>query len=362
MCSLPRIAAPAHVSAVVVNWNGRSYLDGCLRSIFEQDPPPAEVLLADNHSSDGSREWVAERFPQVRIVDTGRNGGPGLARNSGVRQARHDQVLLVDNDVILEPGCLASLSRTLAAHADAGIVQARSLCHDRPELVHYDAADLHYLGLLVHRNWLRPVAQASRPDGPVGAAISLCFLTERGKFEAAGGFNEQLFFYFEDTDFAWRMRLLGHQVYLDADAHCLHRTGTAGLSARHAASMPARRTFFHSRNRWLVLLTCLRLRSLALLMPAQLLYTVVHFAFAAAQGHAFAWLRGKLDLLRMLPQAWRWRTAIQRRRICADRDLLVAAPLTLTPGVADRGVKAGLRRGLDVVYAFHWRLVRRWCG
>jgi hypothetical protein len=345
-----------------VNWNGRSYLEDCLAALLGQQPPPDEVLLADNHSDDGSREFVAERFPQVRIVDTGRNGGPGLARNAGVQHARFERVLLLDNDVLLEPGCLASLARTLDAHPDAGIVQARSLCHDRPHLVHYDAADLHYLGLLVHRNWLRPLADASRPQGPVGAAVSLCLLTPRAKFLDAGGFHEELFFYFEDTDFSWRMRLRGHAVYLDPNAHCLHRGGTVGLSSRSAASMPARRTYYHSRNRGLVLLTCLRARTLVLLAPAQLLYTAVGFAFALVRGHAFAWLRGKLALLALLPRALAWRAAAQRARVCADRDLLVAAPLTMQPGVADRGARAALRSALDSLWSWHWRLVRRWCG
>ena len=103
------------ITAVVVNWNGVHYLEECLQSILEQDPPPAEVLLADNHSDDGSREFVAERFPSVRIVDTGDNQGPGKARNAGVENASHDRVLLVDNDVILEPGALRSLVATFDA-------------------------------------------------------------------------------------------------------------------------------------------------------------------------------------------------------------------------------------------------------
>ena len=54
----------------------------CLDSLLEQQPPPAEILVVDNHSDDGSAAFVTERYPEVRVIDTGRNGGPGLARNN----------------------------------------------------------------------------------------------------------------------------------------------------------------------------------------------------------------------------------------------------------------------------------------
>lgn len=350
------------VTAVVVNWNGKHYLEQCLRSILDQAPPPAEVILADNHSTDGSREFVAERFPTVRIIDTGENLGPGRARNAGVEQATHDRVLLVDNDVVLQPGALASLTDVLDAHPDAGMVSARSLCHDQPDVVHYGGADLHFLGLLVLHDFFQPLSSATSPSGPVGGAAALCFLIEKARYLEVGGFHEELFFYFEDTDFAWRLRLAGHQLWLAPDAHVLHRGGTAGLSLRDGSPMPPARTYYHSRNRWAVLLTCLHWRSLIVLLPAQMLYSCVHFAFAIGQGHGLAFMRGKPALLSMLPQILRWRRAAQRQRRARDRDLLVAAPLTLNPGIADSGFKAAVRRALDRCYAAYWWIARPYCG
>ncbi|MDP6928328.1 MAG: glycosyltransferase, partial [Planctomycetota bacterium] len=58
------------ISAVVVNWNGRTYLAECLDSLLEQQPPPAEILVVDNHSDDGSDAFVTERYPEVRVIDT----------------------------------------------------------------------------------------------------------------------------------------------------------------------------------------------------------------------------------------------------------------------------------------------------
>ncbi len=350
------------ISAVVVNWNGRLYLEACLDGLLAQDPPPAEVLLVDNHSDDGSRELVADRHPAVRIVDTGANLGAAAARNRGVREAEGDLVLFVDNDVALRPGCLAAMRAVLDADPGCAAVQARSVCGDRPDVVHYDAADLHYLGTLVLHNWFRPVAEAVPPSGPVGAVIALCLLVRRDRFESVGGFRDDLFILYEDNDLSWRLRMHGHTLRLAAAAVVEHHGGTAGLSFRSPdARYAARRTYLHARNRWLVLLACMRWRTLILTGPAQCLYALVYTAFAMSRGHVVAPIRGHLA---GLAGVFRVRTlrAAQRGRTVADRDLLCAFPMTANPGLADHGPKALLRRGLDRLFAGWWRLVRRACG
>lgn len=351
------------LSAVVVNWNGRDYLPRCLEALLAQVPPPDEVIVVDNHSDDGSREVVAAAFPQVRVLDTGRNGGPCLARNIGVRAAAHELCLCLDNDVVLHPGALAAMRRCLEADARAAMVQARSVCGDDPTIVHYDGGELHFLGTLILHNWYRPLAAAATPDGPVGAAVALCFLTRKSVYEAVGGFDENLFILYEDNEFSYKLRMRGHTIWLCPDALCTHLAGTAGLSVRGAeARYPGRRTFLHSRNRWYVLLTCMRWRTLVLTIPAQLVYGAVYAAFGFQRGHFRDWWRGKWELLRLLPTAVRARRIAQRGRTVPDRAILVSAPMTLNPGLAERGGKALLRTGLDRFFAFYWRLVRRLCG
>lgn len=349
------------ISAVVVNWNGRHYLEECLAALLAQEPPPAEVILVDNHSDDGSREFVGRAFPGVRVLDTGHNRGPAAARNFGVSSARHGTVLLLDNDVVLRPGALAALARSLAEQPGTAAVQARSLCADRPDLVHYDAADLHYLGVLVLHNWFQPLVVAGPPPEPAGAVVALCILVDRDAWLRVGGHDEELFILFEDNELSWKLRLAGYRLRLCAAALCVHRGGTAGLSLRESSDpYPARRTFLHSRNRPRVLLACMHWRTLLLTLPAQLLYGFVHFGFALRRGHVRAWLRGKWDLLRGLPALLRRRRRIQALRVVPDRAILIAAPLTLNPTVAAR--TGTLRRCLDAAWIGYWRVVRRLCG
>jgi GT2 family glycosyltransferase len=350
------------VSAIVVNWNGKDYLPACLDALFAQDPPPAEILVVDNHSTDGSRELVASRYPTVRVIDTGRNAGPCHARNVGAAAAAHELCLFVDNDVVLHQGALRELLACLAADPRAAMVQARSLCGDDASVVHYDGGDLHFLGTLVLRNWYQPLRAAIDPEGPVGAAIALCFLCKRSAYLEVGGFDENLFILYEDNEFAWKLRMRGYSVWASPRALCTHHGGTKGLSVRGCGEYPGRRTFLHSRNRWYVLITCMRWRTFVLTMPAQLVYGVVYAGFGVRRGHLGDWLLGKWELLKMLPAAVRARGAAQRGRTVPDRELLVAAPVTLNPGLAEKGAAAALRRLLDRFFAGYWAVVRRLCG
>ena len=350
------------VSAIVVNWNGQAYLPACLDALLGQEPPPAEVIVVDNHSDDGSRELVLSRYPNVRLIDTGRNAGPCHARNVGVAAATGDLCLLLDNDVVLHPGALRALGETLASDPRTAVVQARSLCGDDPAVVHYDGGDLHFLGTLVLHNWYRRRSEAKDPTGPIGATIALCFLCRRQAYEQVGGFDENLFILYEDNEFSYKLRMRGHLVRLCPTALCTHLAGTAGLSVRGEGRYPGRRTYLHSRNRWYVLITCMRWRTLVLTVPAQLLYGVVYALFGLKRGHLGEWLGGKWELLKLLPKAVRARGPAQRGRTVPDRDLLVAAPLTLNPGLADQGAGATLRRALDTFFAVYWRVVRRLCG
>ncbi len=351
------------VSVVVVNWNGASYLRDCLAAILAQEPGPQEVLVVDNCSDDASRELVAADFPQVRVLALPRNDGPGAARNRGVEAAACERVVCVDNDVVLQPGVLAALAATMDRHPQAAMVQARSVLDAAPDTVHYDGADLHYLGMLLLHNWYRPLREATSPQRPMGAGVALCFLTRRTPFLAIGGFFEPMFFFFEDNDFALRLRLRGHEVWLAPDAVVRHRGGTAGLSMRgEKAKQPPRRTYLHSRNRTLLLLACLHWRTLLLTLPAQMLYGGVHLAFAIAQGHTRAWFAGKWGILALLPATLRRRREVQRTRTRSDRDLLTAAPFTFNPHIGQRGAGALARRGLDAVFITWWRCVRWACG
>jgi len=349
------------VSAVVCNFNGEAYLADCLDSVLAQ-PGLGEVLVVDNASTDGSVALVRERYPTVAVIELARNGGPCVARNAGMRAARHRFVLAVDNDAVLAGDVLPKLRAALEARRDACIAQVRSLVASEPDRVHYDGGSFHYAGLLSLRNFYRPLA-AAEGEGVVDAdaLIGICVLLDRDVVLSAGGYDEAFFYLAEDYELAWRLRVLGERLLSVEDALVRHRGGTEGLSFR-GGGYPAQRAYLHARNRWWILAQGYAARTLLVILPGLLLYELVWLLFVLRKGHFGEHLRGKRDFLRSLPRVLAHRQALQRSRRVRDRELLVGGPLTLSPSLVASGPARVAARALDAALRAWWWVARPFAG
>lgn len=354
--SLPVRSPP--VSVVVVNYNGEHYLGECLRAILAQEPAPAEVLVVDNASTDGSRARLEPFGERVRWLGLERNDGPSPARNHGLAQAAHEWVLLVDNDAVLTPGTLAALLEAALSRPDAALVQPRSVFFDEPTRVHYDGGRFHYCGLISLANFYVPLSQA-QGTGTLerDCAVSVVLLARRSTLLQLGGFEPRYFILFEDLDLSYRLRLAGHTILSVEDALVLHKGGTGGISFRKGPRYPARRVFLHARNRWIFLVRNLSLVTLVCALPGLLLYELAGFVFALLALAPHQWLLGKLDCLRMLPALLSERRRIQATRRTSDRALLPVVPLTVTPD-ARRGLRGVAERALSAALSAWWHLAR----
>lgn len=352
----PQSAAP--ITAVVVNFDGAHYLPACLDALLAGAVVPQEVIVVDNASTDGSRELVAERYPDVTVLALTENRGPAAARNAGMRAARHELVLTLDNDVTLEAAALGRMADALLEDPGLVAVQARSLVASDPGTVHYDGGDAHYVGLLVLRNFFVPLDEA-RGNGTedVGAFVSLCVLQRNAEVLEVGGYDEALEILFEDADLSYRLRTRGWRLAVVGDAHCLHGPGTAGTSFR-AASYPKRRVFLHARNRWILLAKNHRLWTLVVGAPALLVYEIYWLAFATLQGGLGSYLAGKWAFFGLLPHVLRERRGVGRARTVGDRALLVGGPLTLSPQLRAKPLQRVLTAPLDAFLRAWWALVR----
>ena len=128
----------------MINYNGASYLRASLPAALGQAERFEEILLVDHASTDGSLELVAREFPSVRVVRLEENRGACGARNAGIRAARTDLLLFLDNDVILLEGCVERLLEALVAHPDAVLAAPSVMYASAPEIVQYCGADNHY--------------------------------------------------------------------------------------------------------------------------------------------------------------------------------------------------------------------------
>ena len=131
----------ASVSVVIPNWNGRDWLGPCLAALAGQELAPAEVIVVDNGSHDGSLEYLRDVAPEVVTVALGTNTGFAHAANVGLQRSTGEFVAFVNADVELASDWLARMAGALNADPGAAAVACKMVSMSDPELI-YDAGDI----------------------------------------------------------------------------------------------------------------------------------------------------------------------------------------------------------------------------
>ena len=202
----------------IPNYNGSQRLGRALRSLREQTRP-IDVVVVDNGSDDESTELVREDFPEVSLIELGRNLGFGPALNRAVAEQPADAVILLNNDAEAEPHFVEAILDAL--DDDVQMVAGVLMQERRPELIDSAGAiaDRTRMGFdYLHGEPAEAAAGAPAPLGPTGGAA----LYRREAFDAVGGFDERIFLYYEDLDLALRLRAAGARCRLAAEARALH--------------------------------------------------------------------------------------------------------------------------------------------
>jgi hypothetical protein len=293
------------VSAVVVSWNGRHWLDRCLGSLLALDPAPKEIILVDNASTDGTVEHVRRAYPRVAVVALDSNLGFAGGNNAGARRASARYLAFLNNDAEAERTWLARLLDPVEADPSVGLVTSRIVFMDRPDTV--DSAGDGYLrcGGAFKRDHGQAAAREGAPHEVFGAC-GAGFLIRRDLFEALGGFDERFFMVYEDVDLSYRARLRGARCMYAPDALVWH----AGSASIGAVSGP--QVYYGQRNLEWTWIKNSPARLLWRSLASHVAYDLAGAAGYARRGQFGVWCRAKLAALAGLPRVWRERRAVKR--------------------------------------------------
>jgi GT2 family glycosyltransferase len=344
------------VSVGIVNHNGESYLLQTLRAVARLGPAVDDVLLIDSGSTDRGGALVREHFPQVRVIELGANLGPGAARNRAIREAAHDRILLIDNDVEPQPGSVQALATALDGHSNAILAMAAVLFERAPDTVQYVGAMPHFLGTPVLLQADTPAAQLEDVVRVVGTAITCCVMVDRARFGDRRWFDERLFFYLEDHEFGLRASLQGYDCLTVPEARCLHRAGTIGVSIRETGRFTPIRVRYTIRNRWLTVLMLYQPGTLLRFAPALAVFEVLQLLGAVRKGWIGHWLWAAGSMVRMLPHVLRVRPAMRTSRRRGDLEILSAGPFPFNTAWRRSALERAAQRVLDLVARLNWRL------
>ena len=237
------------VAAITVNWNQARLTQQCVASVLAGAQVPPWVIVVDNGSQCDPTPLVREVHPDIIVLRNARNLGFAAGANAGIAHALAlgaDAVLLVNNDAVVAPTCVAELAAALGGDERLAGVGAKTLTQEEPPRIHTAYGILTYHGQLVQQQgWFEPDVTKFGEFTHVDYISGCAMLLRRTALERVGLLDPEFFAYHEDLDWCIRARRAGYRVAYVPSAVVYHRmhasTGGGGylspityLSARNS--------------------------------------------------------------------------------------------------------------------------------
>ena len=295
------------ISVIVTSWNGRSHLEGCLSAVAAQQGVDAETILVDNGSSDGSVDFVRERFPSVRTIVLDRNCGFAGGNNAGAKEARGRYLAFLNNDTSADPGWLRALRQGIDEAAGFTLATSCIVYMHDPGVIDSAGDGLLRWGGAFKRHHGAPADEA-RESGEVFGVCGAACLIARSVFEELGGFDADFFVSHEDVDLSYRARLLGYRCRYVAHAIVRHH-GSATLGRASAVAV-----FHGQRNLEWMYVKDTPMTLLVRTLPGHLMYTAAAGLHFARAGLFRTFVRAKIAALAGIPRMLSKRARVQRTR------------------------------------------------
>lgn len=221
-------------TVIIPNYNGLIYIKNCLDSLLsDRREKPFEIIVVDNHSTDGSKELVEKEYPDVKLIKFSENTGFCKAVNAGIQAADTEYVILLNNDTTVEKGFVSALEEVLSDNPAAFSAGAKMVDMKNPEVVD-DAGDFYCaLGWAFARGTGKPSVNYNKVT-KVFSACAGAAIYRKSILDEIGLFDEMHFAYLEDLDIGYRAKIHGYKNYFAPEA-VVHHAGSASSGSRHNA-------------------------------------------------------------------------------------------------------------------------------
>ncbi len=237
------------VSVVILNYNGKKWIDPCCPSLLQTTYTPVEWIYVDNASVDGSAEHLSAHFPAFHIIRNAANSGYAGGNNVGIRAARGKYIVLLNNDVKVEPEWLSRLVQYAESDASVGALQPKVRSMLRPGYFDYAGASGGWIdrwGYSFLRGRIFDTIEEDKgqydDDAEIFWASGSAIFLRRSALDEAGLLDETMFMHFEEIDLCWRLHWSGFRICVVPSAVVHHYVG---------ASLPAEsflKMYWNHRN------------------------------------------------------------------------------------------------------------------
>lgn len=309
------MAGKVKFSIVIINWNGKEklgeLLDKCLESVSNTKYNNLEIIFVDNASTDGSYEYVQSKFTNFKFFRNSENLGFAGGNNVGAKFCKGDIIVFLNNDTIVNPHWLDEPAK-LFENPKIGIIQSNLRLLDNPEIPDSIGHCISAIGLPIENYFF--MDEPRRPI-PIFSGKGAALFVRRDLFERLGGFDEDYFFYFEETDLCWRARLLGYEVYFSPNSVVLHKgSGTF---------KDGKLLYHRQKNTIASMIKCYEFMNLVKYLPLRFAFELAGIVYLLFKKPSLAIgnLKALVWIIRNMGKLLGKRKDVQAERVVKDKEL-----------------------------------------
>jgi GT2 family glycosyltransferase len=214
------------ISIIIVNYNGKKYLEECLNSIYSGSYKNFEIIVVDNNSSDGSPKFVKNEFPKVKLIEEKYNHGFTGGNNIGYENSNGEYIVLLNNDTKVEKNYLENFIKVFEEYPKCGVAQSKIVLYDNPEILDCAGSFWTPITLLYHYGFLKKSSlKEFNKTFKIFSAKGASMIIKKEVIEKVGLFDKDFWHYYEETDFCHRAINAGYEIYYYPKALCFHKIG-----------------------------------------------------------------------------------------------------------------------------------------
>ena len=235
------------VAVVILNFNGRKFLEQFLPNVIANcDPTLAEIVVADNASTDDSVAFMREHYPEIRLIENGSNGGFATGYNVALRQIEAQYYVLLNSDIEVAPRWIEPVIEMMDADPQIAACQPKILSYYNKERFEYAGGFIDKYGYPFCRGRVFQNLEVDEHQYDVPKevfwATGACMFVRADLYHQIGGLDDSFFAHMEEIDLCWRLKNAGYKVYCCPQSWVYHIGG--GTLSKNSP----RKTYLNFRN------------------------------------------------------------------------------------------------------------------
>jgi GT2 family glycosyltransferase len=239
----------AKTAVVILNWNGRKFLEQFLPGVIEHTGDDAEVIVADNGSTDSSLEFMENNFPQIRVIQNITNGGFAKGYNDALKQVSAEYFVLLNSDIEVTPNWVNPVVELMDSDPMIAACQPKLRSYYQRDHFEYAGAAGGFID-----KWGYPYCKGrlfmhvEKDEGQYDEATEVfwatgaCMFVRADLYHQFGGLDEDFFAHMEEIDFCWRLKNAGYKIMYTPESVVYHVGGGT------LPKVSAYKTYLNMRN------------------------------------------------------------------------------------------------------------------